>query len=102
MRTTPEQINLWRQASSESQRLEFKEAKQQFDTRKLSEYCVAIANEGGGVLMLGVADQPPRVVVGTQAFPNTVDAAEKLFQSVRWSGFSGQGPSLTCEAGHCP
>ena len=82
MRTTPEQINLWRQASSESQRLEFKEAKQQFDTRKLSEYCVAIANEGGGVLMLGVADQPPRAVVGTQAFPNTVDAAERLFQSV--------------------
>jgi predicted HTH transcriptional regulator len=82
MRTTPEQINLWRQAPSESQRLEFKEAKQQFDTRKLSEYCVAIANEGGGVLMLGVADQPPRAVVGTQAFPNTVDAAERLFQSV--------------------
>jgi hypothetical protein len=27
---------------------EFKEAKLQFDTRKLSEYCVAIANEGGG------------------------------------------------------
>jgi ATP-dependent DNA helicase RecG len=67
---------------SEHQRLEFKEAKNQFDTRKLSEYRVAQANEGGGVLLLGVADQPQRAVVGTQAFPDTVQAAEKLFHSV--------------------
>jgi len=80
--TTSEQIDLWRQSPSEHQRLEFKEAKSQFDTRKLSEYCIAIANEGGGVLLLGVADQPPRVVVGTKAFADTVEAAEKLFQSV--------------------
>jgi len=82
MNTTPEQIDLWRQAPSEHQRLEFKEAKNQFDSRKLAEYCVALANEGGGVLLLGVADQPPRAVVGTQAFADTVAAAEKLFQSV--------------------
>jgi predicted HTH transcriptional regulator len=80
--TTPEQIDTWRQSPSEHQHLEFKEAKNQFDTRKLSEYCIAIANEGGGVLVLGVADQPPRAVVSTMAFPNTVDAAAKLFQSV--------------------
>ena len=79
---TPEQIDIWRQSPSEHQRLEFKEAKNQFDTRRLSEYCIAIANEGGGVLLLGVADQPSRAVVGTKAFPDTVDAAEKLFQSV--------------------
>lgn len=82
MSTTPQQIDLWRQTPSEHQRLEFKEAKQQFDTRKLNEYCGALANEGGGVLLLGVADKPPRPVVGTQAFPNIVDAAEKLFQAV--------------------
>jgi predicted HTH transcriptional regulator len=82
MSTSPQQVDLWRQASSEDQHLEFKEAKNQFDTRKLSEYCVALANEGGGVLLLGVADRPPRAVVGTRAFPDTVDAAEKLFQSV--------------------
>jgi predicted HTH transcriptional regulator len=82
MITTPAQIDLWCQAPTEHQRLEFKEAKQQFDSRKLNEYCVAIANEGGGVLILGVADQPPRAVVGTQAFLNTVDAAEKLFKAV--------------------
>jgi hypothetical protein len=43
--TTPEQIDLWRQAPSEHQRLEFKEAKAQFDSRRLHEYCVALANE---------------------------------------------------------
>jgi len=82
MTTTPDQIDLWRQATSEHQRLEFKEAKQQFDSRKLSEYCVALANEGGGVLLLGVADMPPRAVVGSQAFPDTVATAEKLFHSL--------------------
>jgi len=82
MLTTPEQIDLWRKSPSERQRLEFKEAKTQFDNRKLYEYCVALANEGGGNLVLGVADKPPRPVVGTQAFRNPVAMAEKLFQAV--------------------
>ncbi len=84
MNTTPHQIDLWRQAPSEDQRLEFKEAKNQYDSGKLQEYCVAIANEGGGVLLLGVADRPPRSVVGTRAFPDVVGTAQKLFQ---WLGF---------------
>jgi len=96
MSTTPEQIDLWRQATSEHQRLEFKEAKNQFDTRRLSEYCVALANEGGGVLLLGVADKPPRAVVGTQAFPDTVSAAEKLFEAV---GFRVDIGAVTHPAG---
>jgi len=82
MPTTPEQVDLWRQASTERQRLEFKEAKEQYDTRKLQKYCVAIANEGGGHLILGVADQPPRPVVGTNAFRDTVVTAERLFEAV--------------------
>jgi len=82
MPTTPEQIDLWRRSPSERQRLEFKEAKLQFDNRKLYEYCVALANEGGGNLVLGVADKPPRPVVGTQAFRNPVAMEEKLFQAV--------------------
>ena len=68
MSTTPQQIDLWRQAASEHQRLEFKEAKHQFDTRKLNEYCVALANEGGGVLLLGIADKPPRNRTRNQKF----------------------------------
>lgn len=82
MTTTREQIDLWRQSPSEHPHLEFKEAKTQFDNRKLYEYCVALANEEGGFLLLGIADTPPRVVVGTQAFNNPVAMAEKLFEAV--------------------
>jgi predicted HTH transcriptional regulator len=82
MSTTPEQIDLWRASHSEHQQLEFKEAKNQFDNTKLYKYCVALANEGGGHLLLGIADKPPRAVVGTAAFNDPVKMAEKLFEAV--------------------
>lgn len=66
-------LTRWLAAPAESEHLEFKEAKQQFDTTKLLHYCVALANEGGGHLILGVSDRPPRRVVGTQAFAATTD-----------------------------
>ena len=80
--TTTEQINLWRQAPSEHQRLEFKEAKNQFDFGRLQQYCVALANEGGGTLLLGIANKPPRLVVGSQAFPDAVKTAQALFHAI--------------------
>lgn len=52
----------------ESENLEFKEAKNRFDFEELVKYCVALANEGGGKILLGVSDQ--RKVVGTNAFPD--------------------------------
>ena len=79
MPTTTQQIDIWRQSRSEHQRLEFKEAKNQFSFDELCEYCVALANEGGGVLLFGVADKPPRAVVGTPAARDPVGMAEKLF-----------------------
>jgi ATP-dependent DNA helicase RecG len=82
MATTNAQIDAWRAARSEHQNLEFKEAKAQFDNRKLYRYCVALANEGGGHLLLGIEDQPPRRVVGTSAINNPVDMAAKLFQTL--------------------
>ncbi len=84
MTITPAQIDIWRTQPSETQNLEFKEAGNQYDTRKLCRYCVAIANEGGGHLVLGIADKPPRMVVGSHAFPDTQDIGEKLFH---WVGF---------------
>jgi predicted HTH transcriptional regulator len=81
MVTGPDQIDAWRRAPSEHQRLEFKEAKRQFDFDRLTEYCVALANEGGGVLVLGVADAPPRPVVGTQAFRDPVGTTRKLMDA---------------------
>ena len=73
---------MWRRAATESPRLEFKEAKNHFDLQKLYRYCVALANEGGGVLLLGIADRAPRPVVGTGAFPDTVATLEKIFTAV--------------------
>jgi ATP-dependent DNA helicase RecG len=82
MATSIGQIDSWRAARSEHQNLEFKEAKAQFDNRKLYKYCVALANEGGGHLLLGIEDQPPRRVVGTSAFNDPVDMAAKMFHTL--------------------
>jgi predicted HTH transcriptional regulator len=82
MTITSEQIDIWRSAASETQNLEFKEAKQQYDNRKLYKYCVALANEGGGHLLLGIADKSPRPVVGSAAFNNPIEMASKLFTAV--------------------
>ena len=54
----------------EGTHLEFKEANNTYDYVKLTKYCCALANEGGGKFILGVNDKFPRTVVGSQAFPN--------------------------------
>lgn len=54
----------------EDENLEFKSALNQFDSRRLLEYCAALANEGGGYLILGVSDKLPREISGTNAFRN--------------------------------
>ena len=73
MTITQEQIDLWRSMASETQNLEFKEAKTQYDNKKLYKYCIALANEGGGHLLLGIKDKLPRIVVGSAAFNNPID-----------------------------
>jgi len=56
--------------TKEDEHLEFKEAKERFDFEILVKYCVALANEGGGSMVLGVTDKRPRKVVGTKSFEN--------------------------------
>lgn len=82
MATTTSQIDLWRQEPTEHEGLEFKEAKASYNFDKLCGYCVAIANEGGGFLLLGVKDKPPRDVVGSQAFSDIVATTNKVFIGV--------------------
>ncbi len=65
--TTRDELLSWL-AEPEGARFEFKEAKQRYDFEKLVEYCVALANEGGGKILLGVSDKRPRNVVGSSAF----------------------------------
>jgi len=54
--------------SAERSRVEFKAASGGFHFEDLVKYCVALANEGGGEIVLGVTDKRPRQVVGTSAF----------------------------------
>jgi predicted HTH transcriptional regulator len=79
---TPQQIDLWLSTQTEHQRLEFKEAKTQLDNRRLYKYCVAIANEGGGHLILGVSNAKPRKIVGSAAVNNPVEMVSRVFQAV--------------------
>lgn len=72
----------WMASPVETEHLEFKEAKQQYDGNKLLRYCVALANEGGGHLVLGVSDKHPRQVVGTQAFPNSGDITSRVLEAL--------------------
>ncbi|WP_293129108.1 ATP-binding protein [Microcoleus sp. bin38.metabat.b11b12b14.051] len=65
---TLETLEQWLVVPTETENLEFKEAKLQFDSTKLLKYCVALANEGGGYIVLGVTDKRPRQVVGSQAW----------------------------------
>ena len=81
--TTLETLNRWLADAPENEHLEFKEAKQQYDTTKLLRYCVALANEGGGHLALGVSDKRPRQVVGTQAFQNRGEITARILEALR-------------------
>jgi ATP-dependent DNA helicase RecG len=81
MITTPEQIELWL-SEPEGERLEFKSASHNFHFEKLLDYCVALANEGGGKIILGVSDRRPRIVVGTAAFAEPGRTEAGIFQQL--------------------
>ena len=65
--TSVEQIAQWL-TEPEGERIEFKSASNNYHFEKLMDYCVALANEGGGKIILGVTDRRPREIVGTNAF----------------------------------
>jgi ATP-dependent DNA helicase RecG len=66
-------LETWLQAPSETERLEFKHARNQLKSADLLRYCAALANEGGGYLVLGVTDKLPRRVAGSNAFAAATD-----------------------------
>ncbi|HOW71011.1 MAG TPA: ATP-binding protein [Phycisphaerae bacterium] len=69
--------------AAEGEHLEFKEAKQNFHFDKLVKYCAALANEGGGRIVLGVTDRRPRKVVGCQAFGDLERTKAGLVERLR-------------------
>ena len=66
--------------SSENEHIEYKEAKTQYDVKKLMKYCVAFTNEGGGRLVLGVNDQ--RQIIGSQAFEDIGKIKSKILEKL--------------------
>jgi ATP-dependent DNA helicase RecG len=79
---TPEQFRAIL-ASPEGSRIEFKSAGGGFHFEELARYCVALANEGGGRIILGVTDKRPRKIVGTKAFPEPGRTEAGLFERLR-------------------
>ncbi len=77
--TTPDQLDAWLN-TAENEQIEFKTAASGYDFDELVKYCVALANEHGGRLILGVNDARPRQVVGTSAFGDLEVLKHRLFQ----------------------
>jgi ATP-dependent DNA helicase RecG len=76
------QVDAWLDAK-EDEHLEFKAATHNFHFDSLVKYCAAMANEGGGSIVLGVTDQRPRKVVGSQAFANIERTKAGLVEKLR-------------------
>lgn len=62
----------------EGERYEFKAAERQYSFEKLTQYACALANVGGGKIVLGVSDSRPRQIVGTAAFEQPERTRAKL------------------------
>ncbi len=81
---TANDINKLLNIPKENEHVEFKEAKEQFDTVKLYKYCVALGNEGGGKLVMGISDAIPRKVVGTSAFQDLEKVKNAIFSKLNF------------------
>lgn len=70
MKSSPDRIAILEEwiKEKEGEKLEFKSARGAYQFDELIQYCVALANEGGGKIILGVTDKRPRKIVGTKAF----------------------------------
>jgi len=80
--TLSAELEAWMQ-DKEGENQEFKEAKSRFDFEELSKSCCALANEGGGRIILGVSDRRPRRVVGSPRSQGSVHLVGKS-KGGRW------------------
>jgi ATP-dependent DNA helicase RecG len=81
--SVPEQLLREWMDSKEGEHFEFKQAKNRYDFDELVQYCVALANEGGGKVLLGVTDKRPRQIVGSQAFDQPERTRSGLIDRLR-------------------
>ncbi|MCL2020497.1 MAG: putative DNA binding domain-containing protein [Oscillospiraceae bacterium] len=69
--------------AAEGEHYQFKEAKNRYDFTNAVKICCALANCGGGKLVLGVSDKRPRKVVGSTAFPQPERTCADLMDKLR-------------------
>ena len=81
--TSSEQFQKWLD-SPEGSRIEFKSATGGFPFEELVDYCVGLANEGGGPIILGVSNKRPRKIVGTTAFDEPGRTEAGLFEKLHY------------------
>lgn len=67
---------------SENEHIEFKLASNQYDETKLMKYCIALANEKGGQLLLGVNDN--KQIKGTAAFRDIGATKSKILKKLHF------------------
>ena len=82
MTVSTNELQTWMDAR-EDEHLDLKRQKPRFDFETLVKYCVALANEGGGRMILGVTDKLPRTVVGSQAYRNLEKIKADLIEQLR-------------------
>jgi ATP-dependent DNA helicase RecG len=101
MPTTIEELERLMQAPREVEGLEFKAARTGFDGGRLMDYCVGIANDGGGKLILGITNTPPRQIVGTTAVSDTQEMQKKVLDKLHFEAkieeiFHSKGRVVVC------
>lgn len=76
---------------NENENLEFKSANkgsfsvlggESNERRSVLGYCVALGNEGGGRLILGVTNTPPRIIVGTKSLENFEQVRSQVYREL--------------------
>lgn len=86
MTTSIEELTDWLNVPAEHENLEFKAATASggIHGERIFKYCVAISNEGGGKLILGVSDERPRKVVGTRAAIDPAGMQKRILDTLHF------------------
>ncbi len=69
--------------ANEGEHIQFKEAKNRYSVDDASKICCALANCGGGDFVLGISDERPRKVVGTNAFEQPESTRRRLMDNLK-------------------
>lgn len=84
--------------AKEGEHIQFKEGKNRFDFEEAAKCCCALANDGGGKLVLGITDKRPRRVVGSNSFEQPertrMGLIEKLKVNIDFQVFDYDGKRI--------